>query len=79
MIFKPGDRVLMVKHADWKADAVGIVFGRPRPVTLPDGSTDYSYWVEFDEPQRDYTDEMHGKDLVYHSSTVLGRFLRPLD
>jgi hypothetical protein len=80
MEFKHGDRVRMVKHADWKNDAVGTIISvRTRPATLYDGSTDVWYSIEFDELQRDYTDEMNGKDLHYKSSTVLGRFLRPLD
>jgi hypothetical protein len=80
MEFKYGDRVRMLMHADWKSDAVGtIVSIRTRTAMLTDGSTDVWYWVEFDEPQRDYTDEMNGKDLQYKSSTVLGRFLRPLE
>jgi hypothetical protein len=80
MEFKYGDRVLMVKHADWKNDAVGTIISiRTRPASLYDGSTDVWYSIEFDEPQRDYSDEMNGKDLQYKSSTVLGRFLRPLD
>jgi hypothetical protein len=80
MQFQNGDRVLMRKHADWKNEAVGTITSvRPsKPVTLPDGTTDCWYWIEFDESQRDYTDEMHGKDLQYKTSTVLGRFFCPL-
>jgi hypothetical protein len=77
MKFKPGDRVLMVQHADWKNDAVGTIISEGRVRTLYDGSTDFCYWIEFDEPQRDLTDEMHGQDRTYDSSTVLERYLRP--
>jgi hypothetical protein len=79
MEFQRGDRVFMAKHADWKSDAVGTIISfRARPRTLYDGSIDLEYSIEFDEPQRDFTDELNGKDLQYKSSTVLGRFLRPL-
>jgi hypothetical protein len=80
MKFKRGDRVLMLKHADWKNEATGtIVSVRTVPVTLADGSSDEWYWIEFDELQRDFTDELSGMNLVYKESTVLGRHLRPLN
>jgi hypothetical protein len=79
MEFKYGDRVRMLRHADWKNDAVGTIISiRTRPATLYDGSTDVWYIIKFDEAQRDYTDEMNGMDLQYKESSVLGRFLRPL-
>jgi hypothetical protein len=69
----------MLKHADWKNEAVGTVISLyARPVTLHDGSPDLLYAIEFDEPQRDFTDELNGMDLQYKSSDVLGRFLRPI-
>jgi hypothetical protein len=78
MEFKRGDRVRMLKHADWKDEAVGTIISLySRPVTLHDGSPDLLYAIEFDEPQRDFTDEMNGMGLQYKSSDVLGRFLRP--
>jgi hypothetical protein len=78
MNFKPGDRVLMLKHSDWKADAIGTVASLGKLRLLHDGSTACWYWIVFDEPQRDYTDEIHGDDRTYKSSTVLERFLRLL-
>jgi hypothetical protein len=78
MKFKAGDRVLMIQHADWKNDAVGTLVSDGRPRTLSDGSTEYQYWIEFDGPQQDFTDEMHGMELTYQSSTVLERYLRPI-
>lgn len=78
MGFQYGDRVRMIRHGDWKNDAFGmVVSARTHPTTLPDGSTDVWYWIEFDEPQRDETDELNGRNLDYRESTVLGRFLRP--
>jgi hypothetical protein len=79
MKFRPEDRVLMLRHADWKGDAAGTIISAGRLRALYDGSTDYQYWIEFDEPQRDYTDELHGMDRTYPSSTVLEQFLRPLE
>ncbi|WP_175517583.1 hypothetical protein [Planctomicrobium piriforme] len=38
------------------------------------------YWIDFDTPQSDLTDELNGfADLTYRASTVDGKFLRPLD
>lgn len=80
MKFKPGDRVSMLKHADWKTDAVGTVVSPGRLRTLHDGSLDHWYWVGFDEPQQDYTDEIYGDpERSYRSASVLERFLRPLE
>jgi hypothetical protein len=80
MPFKPGDRVLMVKHADWKGDATGTVTSPARrPITLADGTSDPYYWVAFDEPQRDSTNELNGVDRTYDSATILARFLQRLD
>ena len=79
MEFRKGDRVRMIKHADWKNDATGTIISiYSRLKTLYDGSTDLEYSIEFDELQRDFTDELNGMDLQYKSSTVLGRFLRPI-
>ena len=75
--FRRGDRVLMVKHADWKNDAMGTIISlRARPCRLHDGSADVWYIIEFDELQRDFTDEANGMNLAYKNSMVLGRFLR---
>jgi hypothetical protein len=68
----------MVKHADWKSDAIGTIKSDGRSRVLYDGQTDYEYWIDFDLPQRDYTDEMLGADREYYASTVLEKFLRPL-
>jgi hypothetical protein len=56
MKFKRGDRVLMLRHADWKNEATGTITSvRTVPVAMPDGSSDEWYWIEFDELQRDFT------------------------
>ena len=69
MEFKYGDRVRMLKHADWKNEAVGTIISiRTRPATLYDGSTDVWYNHQVRRGQRDYTDEMNGMDLQYKGS-----------
>ena len=71
----------MIKHADWKVDAVGtIVSTHPSKRSLPDNSIELDYWIEFDSAQYDLTDEMNGeKDRSYKSTTVLERYLEALD
>ncbi|MEW4565039.1 hypothetical protein AB1K70_21115 [Bremerella sp. JC770] len=55
----------MLKYADWKNDAVGtIISNRTSPATLHGGSSGVWYWIEFDELQLDYPDELKGKDLT---------------
>src|SRR5690349_19658661 len=77
--FRRGDRVLMLKHADWKNDAAGTIISLcARPRRLYDGSTDLEYSIQFDELQQDLTDEANGVNLTYTGTTVLGRFLRKL-
>lgn len=81
MKFVKGDRVRMIQHADWKVDAVGtIVSTHPSRRTLPDRSTELDYWIEFNSPQYDLTDEINGQtDRSYKSTTVLERYLVALD
>jgi len=55
-----GDRVLMVRHADWKADAIGTIAGGPRQRKNSRGEWYDDYIVKFDEPQKDTTDEIRG-------------------
>lgn len=81
MKFAKGDRVRMTKHADWKVDAIGTITStHPMKPTLPDSSIEWDYWIEFDSPQNDLTDEINGeKDRSYKSATVLERYLATLD
>jgi len=68
----------MLKHADWKNEAVGTVISLyARPVRLYDGSPDLLYAIEFDEPQRDFTDELNGMDRQTFSAASSGRSARP--
>jgi hypothetical protein len=74
MKFKVGDRVRMLQHADWKAAAIGTIIS---PGRVRDGRT--WYWVQFDERQRDLTDERHGdRARSYSSATVTEPFLELL-
>ncbi len=73
-----GDRVLMIKHADWKADSRGTVVSPGRPCVIWDGSTRVEYLITFDEPQTDLTDEAVGLRIDYEGTTVLEEYLRPL-
>jgi hypothetical protein len=79
-MFSIGDRVLMIRHADWKSDAVGTISAGPRERVNWRGETYLDYWIDFDDPQSDYTDEENGdNDRTYKSSTVAGDYIRLLD
>ncbi|GLR69397.1 hypothetical protein GCM10007852_03050 [Agaribacter marinus] len=75
-----GDRVRMIRHADWKQDAIAtIVSTKPLKRALPDNTDDWEYWIEFDFPQYDLTDEMNDdRERSYDSCTVLERYLEPI-
>lgn len=73
---RKGDRVLMLKHADWKADCRGTIIREGRPCIVGDGSTRVEYLIRFDEPQTDLTDEAAGLEIHYEGTTVLEEFLR---
>jgi hypothetical protein len=78
--FNMGDRVLMLKHADWKEDAAGTVRSSGRIRRNSFGEQYVDHWIEFDAPQADLTDEIHGNfDRRYASSTVAQQFLQVLD
>lgn len=77
--FEPGDRVLMLRHADWKAPAVATVTREGRPRHRPDGTPFLEYIITFDQLQADLTDEAAGLDNLYEQTTVMEEFLRPLD
>lgn len=75
---RAGDRVLMVKHSDWKADCRGTIVREGRPRIVGDGSTRVEYLIRFDEPQMDLTDEAAGLHIEYEETPVLEEYLRPL-
>ena len=77
--FHFGDRVLMLCHADWKADCTGTVKS-PGRIRKGVRGEYIDYFIEFDEPHADLTDEQHG-DFArrYGGSTVAEEFLQPLD
>jgi hypothetical protein len=73
--FRIGDRVLMVKHYDWKASCRGTILSEGRPRVIHDGSTCVEYVIRFDEPQSDLTDEAAGLHMEYQETTVLEEYL----
>ncbi len=75
---REGDRVLMVKHSEWKADCRATIVRKGRPRIIGDGSTRVEYVIKFDEPQTDLTDEAAGLHIEYEETTVLEESLRPL-
>lgn len=71
---------MMIRHADWKADARATVVAGPRERKVADGTMRLEYIITFDEPQSDFTDEMNGQsDRTYVSTTVLADYLQLLD
>ena len=55
--------------AGWRTDASGTIRGGPEQAQTVQGG-DYFYWVEFDTPQLDLSD-----DGPYDKAQVLGRCL----
>jgi len=53
----------------WRTDCQGKVKCGPEPVETRQG-VDYFYWVEFDEPQHDLSD-----DGPYEAAQILSRYL----
>lgn len=78
--FKKGDRVLMLRHADWKTDIVGTIAGPPSvPQRLRDETYDVSYGIDFDDLHTDLTDETSERVIEYSGCAALSRYLRLLD
>ncbi|MEO1529088.1 MAG: hypothetical protein AAFX06_27020 [Planctomycetota bacterium] len=69
----------MIRHADWKASATARVMTAGRQRRNSFGQLYVEYFIDFDEPQADLTDEMHGDlDRRYTGTTVDQQFLRML-
>ena len=67
-----GTRVLVAATcAGWRNEARGVIHGDPEPVRTVRGE-DYWYWVEFDTPQHDLSD-----DGPYHKAQILSCCLTP--
>jgi hypothetical protein len=78
-MFTIGDRVEMVRHADWKTSATARVMSAGRQRKNSFGRLYVQYSIDFDEPQADLTDEMHGDfERRYTGTTVDQQFLRLL-
>jgi hypothetical protein len=67
-----GTRVLIsARCAGWRNDVHGVICGGPEPVETMQGP-DYFYWVKFDSPQHDLSD-----DGPYDKAQILGCCLAP--
>lgn len=76
--FSDGDRVRMVRHADWKQDATGTIAGHGR-IRKGAFALYIDCFVAFDTPQLDFTDESNGESIgSYSGSTVAEEFLQQL-
>jgi hypothetical protein len=51
----------------WRNDATGVIVGAPEPIETVQGE-DYFYWVLFDVPQHDLSD-----DGPYYKAQILSR------
>lgn len=71
--FMRGDRVRIAgPEAGWRQPCTGSIVGGPEPiVTLP--GPDFHYWVEFDVPQHDLSE-----DGPYVSAQILSCYLEPV-
>lgn len=67
--FDIGDRVEVSKEGGWKNNFTAQVTGGPDSIRTRQGE-DYYYWVEFDEPQDDLSE-----DGPYESAQILSRYL----
>ena len=70
--FAVGARVLVSGTCGgWRNDSRGVIVAAPEPVQTVQGE-DYFYWVQFDSPQRDLSD-----DGPYTKAQILSRCLCP--
>lgn len=69
--FSPGARVIVSGAGGWRNDASGTIKGVPEVINIVQGEA-FTYWVEFDEPQHDLSD-----DGPYYKAQVLSLYLRP--
>lgn len=70
--FSSGARVVVSAAGGWKRDALGTVKGPPEVTETVQGEG-FTYWIEFDEPQHDLSD-----DGPYGKAQVLSLYLRPI-
>ena len=76
--YKRGDRVVMRKHGDWKAEARATIIRGGRARTIYDGTVHMEYVIKFDKHQADLTDESAGLAIEYEGTTVLEEDIRLL-
>jgi hypothetical protein len=69
-VFALGTRVRVPgPAAGWRQPSIGYIVGGPEPVTTLQGS-DFFYWVAFDVPQHDLSD-----DGPYERAQILSCYL----
>ena len=76
---KKGDRVLMLRHADWRGDCRATIVQEGRPRIVGDGSTRVEYYIAFDEPQFELEDTPDETCTGSPETSVLEDYLRLLD
>ena len=68
--FAIGERVsVSAACAGWRDNSSGTICGGPEPVQTVQGE-DYYYWVQFDSPQHDLSE-----DGPYYKAQILSRCL----
>ena len=67
-----GTRVEVSKNGGWARDSTGVVTDGPESVNTRQGE-DYFYFVKFDEPQHDLSE-----DGPYEKAQILSRYLNAL-
>jgi len=68
--FSPNTRVIVASAGGWRKDAPGTIKGAPEITQIIQGEA-FTYWIEFDEPQHDLSD-----DGPYRKAQVLSLYLR---
>lgn len=67
--FAAGARVSVSAICGWRNDSTGVIVGEPESVATIQGE-DYYYWVQFDTPQHDLSN-----DGPYYKAQILSRCL----
>lgn len=67
--FKIGDKVTVSSEGGWQNDCFGTICDGPEQVDVREGS-EYFYWVEFDAPEHDLSD-----DGPYTKAQVLSQYI----
>jgi hypothetical protein len=72
-----GNRVILLRHADWKSATLATVKSPCQQKQNTAGESYRDDYIEFDDPQANRTNETHGEpDSRYRGTTVFEQFLR---